>query len=116
MNSPTRDVSTLFKQGISNKHSCGTSLAVVECMSILERREYMGELQKAVQSHKCCKYYLKDKVCRFRFPLQLVEKTHVMIEENVLVKQLREIPEDQEDDNPNLGPFFLMNCITRLIL
>ena len=29
-----------------------------------------------------------------------------MIEEDVIVKQLREIPEDQEDENPNLGPLF----------
>ena len=82
MKSPTRDVSTVFKQGISNKHPCGVPLADVVQMSLDERKKHRVDLQHAVQRHKCCKYFLRDGVCRFGFPLPLVEKTHIMIEEN----------------------------------
>ena len=65
MKSPTRDISTVFKYGISNKHPCGVPLADVVQMSIEERTKYRGELYHAVQRHKCCKYCLRDGVSRF---------------------------------------------------
>ena len=80
MKSPSRDVSTVFKQGISNKHPCGVPLSNVVQMSVNEHRKHRGELQHTLQIHKYCNYCLRDGVGRFGFPLPLVEKKHIMIE------------------------------------
>ena len=81
MKSPTRDVKTVCKQGIYNKHPSEFSLADNVRMSVDERIKHKGELQNAVKRHNCCMYCLRDAVCRFGFPLPLIEKTHIMIEE-----------------------------------
>ena len=116
MKLPTRDVIIVFKQEISNKNPSGVPLADIVRMSVDERRKHRGELQHAAQRHKCCKYCVRDGVCRFGFPLPLAEKTHIMIEGNYVEKKLRAIPENQEDDTSNLGPtnsYELYYCIDR---
>ena len=119
MNVPTRDVNTLFKQVISNTHPSGVPFADIVCMSADERRKHRGELQHAIQRHKCCNYCLRDNVCSFGFPLPLVEKTHVIIEVNCVEKQLREIPENQEEYTANLGPthsyelYYKIDCVNK---
>ena len=83
MNAPKRDISTVFKHGISNKNPSGVTLVDVVQMSVDECRKHMGELHHNVQKHTCCMYFLRHGLCRFGFPLPIVENTYIMIVENV---------------------------------
>ena len=53
------------------------------------------------------------------FPLPLVENTHIIIEENCVEKQLRAIPENQDNDTANLGPthsyeiYYKIDCVNK---
>ena len=87
MRSAVRDPNTVFKQNGDNVHPSGIAHNDFVSMNDEQKLLHREKLQKAVQRHKCGKYFLRDENCRFSFPLPEVKETHIQIEECVVKRE-----------------------------